>query len=156
MAERSAAERIELWFQQFDHALKMSRDQFYSNAMAIYVQPALSLADHIERFREAGELVGLRADYLRDNPAEVVQDRREAFAERAWDILQRTAEHPRSPSRADSPGEEAQGGAPAPPRPRQGGAATHPTRSASERQSPVGMGRHTAVVTPPPRCLEQA
>src|SRR5215510_10619157 len=117
MAERSAEERIELWYRQFDHALKMARDQFYSNAMAIYVQPALSLADHIERFREAGELVGLRADYLRDNPAEVVQDRREAFAARAWDILQRTAEHPRAPSRADSPGEEAQGGAPAPPRP---------------------------------------
>src|SRR5262249_42925764 len=85
----------ELWFQQFDHALKMSRDQFYSNAMAIYVQPELSLADHIERFRQAGELVGLRADYLRDNPTQVVQDRHEASEDRARDILQRAAERAR-------------------------------------------------------------
>jgi hypothetical protein len=96
MAERSAEERIELWFQQFDHALKMSKDQFYSNALATYVQPELSLADHIERFRQAGELVGLRADYLRDNPAEVVQDRLDAYAERAQEILQRTAERARA------------------------------------------------------------
>jgi len=95
MAERSPEERIALWFQQFDHALKMSKDQFYSNALATYVQPEVSLADHMERFRQAGELVGLRADYLRDTPAEVVQDRLDAYAERAQEILQRTAERAR-------------------------------------------------------------
>jgi hypothetical protein len=84
MAEqRSAEERIRLWYQQLDHALKMSKDQFYGNAMATYVQPELSMAAHVQRFQDAIDTLGHRVTYLQQNPAEVVQDRSEALAEQA-------------------------------------------------------------------------
>ena len=52
--------------------------------------------------------------------------------------------------------EEAQGGARAPPRPRQGGAATPPTGAQRSAQSPWGDGGSNAPSGTPPLSLEQA
>jgi len=93
MAERSAEERINLWYQQFAHALKMSRDDFYRNATDItlggkYHYPVLSVAEQVQRFQDATETLRARVTYLQQNPAEVVQDRSDRLAEQAREALQ--------------------------------------------------------------------
>src|SRR5262245_45718353 len=93
MAERSAEERINLWYQQFAHALKMSRDDFYRNATDItlggkYHYPVLPVAEQVQRFQDATETLRARVTYLQQNPAEVVQDRSDRLAEQAREALQ--------------------------------------------------------------------
>jgi hypothetical protein len=84
MAEqRSAEERIQLWYQQYHHVLTMTRNDFLGLTPYARLDPGTYQA----KFAEAVAWAGRRADYLKDNPADVVQDRLDASARQAREAL---------------------------------------------------------------------
>lgn len=98
MAERSGEERIHLWYQQLHQALTTARNDF----LRLTQYPRLDTTTYQEQFAEAVARVAGRADYLRDNPAEVVADRLAVLAEKAREALQNA---PRIPQPELTPAE---------------------------------------------------
>ena len=84
-AARSAEERIDLWYQQFTHALQQTRWEWYTlnglsnprDTAETYVWDAQAFVEGMER----------RITYLEEHPAEVVKDRLDVLAEKAREAL---------------------------------------------------------------------
>jgi hypothetical protein len=98
MAERSAEERIELWYQQQAQARRMTQLDWWIHVTSRGL--SMTPPEYVEHATTFVARMQARHPDLAANPAEVVQDRLDASAERARAMIQHTAARAREAEQA--------------------------------------------------------